>query len=137
MRVERHPAVLWMLLLVGGSAVAEESVVPVVFAGDGAFVEKVASFALSPDQAHAIAGKFICPGKATGFDASPTMIVGDSYVFNVPRKRSIPLTGIYIDGNSGDFECRVSSRSISTGSTTVRMSQFSSIQKIAHRAGGS
>lgn len=123
--------------LASGSAVGAEPVVAVLFRGETTFAEKVGSLALTPDQAHAVAGKFICSGKTTGFEPSPTMIVGDSYVFNVPKKRSIPLTGIYIDGNSGDFECRTSSRSVSPGSDGIRMSQFTRIEKIGHRAAGS
>ena len=60
------------------------------------------SFAISEDKAYDLAVQYVkAANKPLVVDRSPLVIVGDDYVFGMPRKIGYPLRGYYVNGATG------------------------------------
>jgi hypothetical protein len=92
-----------------------------------AYRKAVQRLALTSKQALRIARQ-VGPGCGqSGFDPQPGMLVGTHYLFAAPHKTRHPLTGLYIDGNTGRAERRESQQQIAPGRARVKASDYTAI----------
>lgn len=82
---------------------------PVYYKGTAAYDQKLSTFTISEDRAYSIASDFVlCQSghRSSLWLIEQSLIVGDSYVFSKPHKLGYRLSGIYVNGKTGDVSMR-------------------------------
>ena len=87
----------------------------VVWKGTRAYEKRVSSFSIKPKEAFELAWKEHERLKHHIFFQEPEFIVGQWYWFGKATKTEIPLTGYYVNGESGKVEYRRSEKVIKAG----------------------
>ena len=106
MNTRTLPLLLMVALFVGCSSVRHTtSGEPIYFAGTREYQRKLQTLAITPEQARERVAEHV---RASRPDSPMLLligihqvIVGDSFVFAMPHKTDVVLSGYYVDGHTG------------------------------------